>query len=131
MVRMGTMRRLVCAAFLGVWGALAPGCFGGGDLLIPTGAECAAETIEDAALCEGGVCLVLFTNEQGMAGMCSKECYTDDDCTPHEGCESTLDNAGNFCLRACNTDDDCYDAFVCRLLNVGNPRSYCLIDPIQ
>ncbi len=127
------LRRVAYSAVFLVAGVLGAGCFGAGEVALPTGAECGSQTFEgsgEGPLCEGGVCLILVQNAQSIDGMCSQECWTDDDCTPHEGCETTVDGAGTFCLRLCETDDDCYDRFVCRLLAIGNPHRYCLIDPI-
>lgn len=122
------MRRVAWAAFFLLAGVLGAGCYGTGDVYLPTGAECAGFTSDEGPLCEGGVCLALIENEQGMDGTCSQSCNVEADCSPHEGCESIAE--GTFCFRACNTDDDCYDAFVCRLIAIGNPRKYCLVDPL-
>jgi hypothetical protein len=104
------------------------GCWSTSPVLLPTGAECAGQTIEDAAECEGQVCLVLNENVQGIAGLCSAPCSTDEDCTPHEKC--VVIETATFCMRVCAEDDDCYDGAVCRLLSIGDPTRYCLADPI-
>jgi hypothetical protein len=123
------MRRLgMAAALLFVAGWLVVGCFGTGPVLHPTGAECGGISIDDAATCEGGLCLVLPQNQQNMSGLCLAECTVETDCNPHEHCE-TIPN-GTFCLRACATDDDCYDAFVCRPFSAGSQRRYCSVDPL-
>jgi len=122
------MRRLgLAAALLVVGGWLVVGCFDSGPVLLPTGAECGGLTLEDAAACEGGVCLGLNANLQNMTGFCSAPCNVDADCTPHDSCESI--ESGTFCFRACASDDDCYDAFVCRLLTLGDQHRFCLVDP--
>lgn len=105
---------------------LAAGC--SGVVPQPTGATCGGATVEDAAECAGQVCLVLNPNEQGIPGLCSAMCLSDDDCTPHERC--VVIEQEPFCLRACVTDDDCYDASVCRLFVLGDSTRYCLADPI-
>lgn len=128
---MAAMRRhgpaaVVCFSFFAF--ALAPGCEPR-RVPHPTGAECTGGTPdEDAAACEGEVCLVLNPNYQDIAGICSEECNSDDDCTPHERCVVIL--GATYCLRACLTDDDCYDATVCRPFAQGNPARYCLADPL-
>jgi hypothetical protein len=119
-------RRLLAAA--AVLLAIFAVAFGCGPVLHPTGATCGGLTEADAAECEGMVCLVLNANEQGIPGLCSAPCSTNEDCTPHDRCVS-IDNQ-TFCLRACATDDDCYDNSVCRLFAVGNPTRFCLADPL-
>jgi hypothetical protein len=128
------MRRFVLAtALLLAIGSLAAGCFDTSEVRRPTGAECGYDFSEDsAASCDGGVCLILSPNQQNMVGLCSKECFVNDDCTPHDRCVTVNLNVGEsstLCFRSCATDDDCYDAFVCRLLNVGDSNKFCLVDP--
>lgn len=128
---MAAMRRhgsaaVVCFSFCAF--ALAPGCADRWPAPLPNGAECDGLTPEDAAACEGKVCLVLNPNQQGIAGICSQECNADDDCTPHEKC--VVIEGATFCLRACLTDDHCYDATVCRLFAPGNPTRFCLADAL-
>lgn len=128
---MAAMRRhgsavVVCFSFCAF--ALGLGCADFSPAPLPTGAECAGLTPEDAAACEGEVCLVLNPNQQGIAGICSETCNVEADCTGHEAC--VVLNGATFCLRACLTDDDCYDATVCRPLALGNPARFCLADPL-
>lgn len=123
------MRRMISAAAPLCWFfVLIAGCWSTSPALRPTGAECGGQTIEDAAECEGQVCLVLNENVQGIGGLCSAPCLTNEDCTPHEKC--VVVDTDTFCLRACNDDDDCYDATVCRLFALGDPTRYCLADPL-
>ena len=129
----GNRLRAAWAALFVVAGVLGGGCFGGRELELPNGAECTFESFDnngDEPVCKGRICLFLIDNAQRIEGMCSQGCSTDGDCTPHEGCEDPGDGSGSVCLRRCKTDDDCYDRFVCRLLAIGNPRRYCLVDPI-
>ena len=129
---MAAMRRqgsaaVLCFSFFAF--ALAGGCNDITPVPHPTGAECTGGTPdEDAAACEGKVCLVLNPNYQDIAGICSEECNVDDDCTPHERCVVIINEP--YCLRACLTDDDCYDATVCRAFAPGNPTRFCLADPL-
>ena len=120
-------RSFSAAALLLAVLALAAGCWSTGPAFHPTGAECAGQSEADAAGCEGQVCLVLSPNQQGIGGLCSEECFVDEDCTPHEKCVGVAD--GTFCLRACVDDDDCYDATVCRGI-VGSSTRFCLADPL-
>lgn len=128
------MRRFVFAtALLVALGSLAAGCFDTSQVRHPTGAECGYDFSPDSgATCEGGVCLVLSPNQQQMAGLCSADCFVDEDCTPHERCVTVTLNvgeSGTLCFRSCQTDDDCYDQFVCRLLAIGDSHKFCLVDP--
>ncbi len=109
---------------------LVAGCFATGPVYLPTGAECGGETPEDAAVCEGGICLgFVGDNVQHMTGFCSSDCASDADCTPHDHCVA-IQGQPSYCMRACQTDDDCYDAFVCRLPSPGAPFRICLVDPL-
>lgn len=128
------LRRAAWTAFFVMAGVLGAGCFGGGEVGLPNGAECTFESFDgngDAPVCKGGICLFLVPNEQDIEGMCSQDCSTDADCTPHEGCEDSGDGSGPFCLRRCKSNDDCFDRFVCRLIGIGNPDRFCVVDPLQ
>jgi hypothetical protein len=127
------LRHVAWAVLFLAAGVLGAGCFGGGEVALPNGAECDFDSFEGNGkepICEGGLCLFLLDNVQGVVGMCSQTCGSDSDCNPHEGCEATSDGSGPFCLRRCHTDGDCYDRFVCRLIGVGNPDRYCIVDPL-
>ncbi len=104
------------------------GCFGPSNGNRPNGAACGGETIQDSATCEGGLCLPIVENAQGMRGVCSSDCFVDADCAPNETCRAV--GVDTYCFRRCNTDNDCFDKFVCRLMDIGNPDKVCLVDPI-
>lgn len=107
--------------------SLMSGCFDTGPVYLPTGAQCGGTDYQSADVCEGGVCLGIPPNQQNMAGFCSADCTTDENCTPHELCVS-IQGQARYCMRACQSDDDCYDAFVCRIPNPGATQRICLID---
>src|SRR5262245_39635199 len=100
------MRPALFASIVGLLVAvpLVAGCFDTSPIALPNGAECGGISPEDAAACEGGICLGLGPNQQNMSGFCSADCASDSDCTAHDHC-ITIQNQGPYCLRACNSDD--------------------------
>jgi hypothetical protein len=76
----------------------------------PTGGSC-TPTPEGATNCEGLECLMLDTNQQGKAGICTASCTTSTDCGQGNLCVDV--NGNGQCARTCTQNSDCIDGFVC------------------
>ena len=73
--------------------------------------------------CSGGVCVLLKSNQQGKAGICSELC-NDGQCDRGGTCYRFPDG-NQYCLLSCQTNSDCADGFICYQ---DSNESYCWVE---
>jgi hypothetical protein len=117
---------VVAAAGLALSALLAgPGCVR--TVPHPDGARCEAETPEDAAVCDGGVCFAFQgPNAQDMPGMCTRSCTLSQTCEDGGVCLGPFSDQGYYCLKACQSSFDCYDGAACV---AGSVTNFCWVTP--
>jgi len=118
---------VVAAGGLALAGALAgPGC--AHSVPRPDGARCEAQTAEDAAVCDGGVCFAFQgENAQGMPGMCTRSCTQQAFCEGSGVCLGPFSDDGYYCLKPCLSSFDCYDGAACVQ---GSTTNFCWVTPL-